>query len=342
MAGIDDVARRAGVSTATVSRALRGLPEVRESTRARVLQAAADLHYTPSSSAASLASGRSRTIGLLTASFVRWFNRNVVAGAERHLRSEGYDVLLHAFDHEPDGSRTPIDMSRLQRRVDGVLVLGIPLTPLELEALDRLEVPVVFVGTAPPGRVRVSMDDAAGARMAIEHLVSLGHRRIGQVTTMLPHDSAWQSPPERETAAQEALARAGLDTDPALRAFGDYTQDSGRRAAAELLDRVPDLTAIFAHSDEMAFGVLEELRARGIGVPDQISVMGIDGHELDDLIGLSTIQQDATTQGETGAMLLLNLIHGEAVDPEARFAIRCVKRHSTGPVMQSTIMSHAP
>ena len=327
--GIDDVARRAGVSTATVSRALRGLPEVREETRQRVLRAAAELNYAPSPSASSLASGRTRTIGLLTASFSRWFNRSVVEGAERTLRAAGFDVLLHAFDFLADGTRAPIDMTTLRQRVDGVLVLGIPLSDDERETLDRLGVPVVFVGTGPPDRVRVRTDDAACSRLAIDHLVGLGHTRIAQIGAALPHDERWSAASRRADAAARRLERAGIPADPSLVEHGDYTQAGGRGAAARLLERHPDLTALYVHSDEMAFGALEELRGRGLDVPGDVSVIGVDGHELGDLIGLTSVVQDAVGQGESGATLLLEMITGQAVASDVRFPVSLVVRRST-------------
>lgn len=329
--GIDDVARLAGVSTATVSRALRGLPEVRESTRARVRRAAAELNYVPSPSAASLASGRTRTIGLLTASFSRWFNRNVVEGAEERLRGAGFDVLLHAFDFAPNGSRAPIDMSTMRQRVDGMIVLGIPLSPEERLTLDNLNVPIVFVGTGPPDHVRVSMDDHDGSRIAIEHLAALGHRRIGQIGAKLPYDAHWSSASERHDGTVAALAALGIDYDDTLEAFGDYTQEGGRAAAAALLDAHPDMTALFAYSDEMAFGALEELRSRGIRVPEDVSVVGIDGHELSGLIGLTTVAQDARAQGDAGASLLLEMIAGSHVGRDVRFPTALVDNGSTAP-----------
>ncbi|HLT66441.1 MAG TPA: LacI family DNA-binding transcriptional regulator [Microbacterium sp.] len=327
--GIDDVARLAGVSTATVSRALRGLPEVREATRAKVRRAAAELNYVPSPSAASLASGRTRTIGLLTASFSRWFNRNVVEGAEERLRGAGYDVLLHAFDFALDGTRVPIDMSTLRQRVDGMIVLGIPLSHEERRTLDSLAVPIVFVGTGPPDHVRVSMDDHDGSRLVVEHLAALGHRSIGQIGASLPHDSHGSSAAERHDGTLEAFARLGIEHDPSLEAFGDYTLAGGRAGAAELLDAHPEMTAIFAYSDEMAFGALEELRDRGIRVPEEMSVIGIDGHELSGLIGLTTVSQDARAQGDAGATLLLEMIAGAHVGRDVRFPVALVENGST-------------
>ena len=283
----------------------------------------------PSPSAASLASGRTRTIGLLTASFSRWFNRNVVEGAEERLRAAGYDVLLHAFDFSADGSRPEIDMSTVRQRVDGMIVLGIPLSPEERKRLVDLNVPTVFVGTGPPDHVRVSMNDIEGSRLAIEHLVGLGHRTIGQIGAKLPYDSRWSSAAERHEGTLLALAASGIDVDESLEVAGDYTQPGGRAAAAALLDARPDITAIFAYSDEMAFGALEELRARGIRVPEDMSVIGIDGHELAPLVGLTTIEQDARAQGDAGATLLLEMIAGAHVGRDVRFPVRLRENGST-------------
>ncbi|UFU06954.1 LacI family DNA-binding transcriptional regulator [Ruania halotolerans] len=331
-AGIDDVARAAGVSTATVSRALRGLPNVREETRTKVLRVASQLNYAPSPSAASLASGRTRTIGLLTPSFSRWFHRNVVEGAERTLRSAGFDVLLHAFDVGSDMTRRMIDTGLLRRRVDGVLVLGLPLAATEIMDLDRLDLPLVFIGAGSPQHVRVHMDDRACSTLAVEHLVALGHRTIGQIHASAADTSRWSPARERADAAAESLAAAGIENDPSLVEYGDFTHEGGRGAAARLLDARPDITAVYAHSDEMAFGALEVLRDRGLRVPEEISVIGVDGHELNELVGLSSVAQDAQAQGEAGATLILEMLTGAPVGSDVLFPVSLEPRRSTGPV----------
>jgi len=327
-AGIFDVARLAGVSTATVSRALRGLPTVRSDTRERVLRAAAALDYYPSPSAAMLASGRTRTIGLLTPSVARWFHANVIEGAERALRSAGFDVLLYAFEVDASMSRDRVDPTVLRRRVDGVLVVGLPVVESELEALTGLGVPLVFIGAGPPGQVRVHMDDAGGAGVVVDELVRAGHRRIGQVLGSPARHVPWSPAVERARGAGERLAAAGIpDAGPAEQ--GDFTVEGGQAAAARLLDRAGDeVTAIFAHSDEMAFGVLTELGARGIRVPDDVSVAGIDGHDLSDLVGLATASQDAAGQGVVGATLVLDMIAGTDVGAQVVFPVTWTPRRS--------------
>jgi DNA-binding LacI/PurR family transcriptional regulator len=328
-AGIFDVARLAGVSTATVSRALRGLPSVREDTRSRVLQAAAELDYHPSPTASSLASGRTNTIGLLTPSVARWFHAHVIEGAERALRAAGLDVLLYAFEVNASMSRAQVDPRVLRGRVDGVLVVGLPVVDSELETLAALGVPLVFIGAGPPGHVRVHMNDARAAGVVVGELVRAGHRRIGQVLGSPARTVPWSPAVERARGAAERLAAEGIAAG-ALVEHGDFTVEGGRAAAARLLDRESEVTAIFAHSDEMAFGVLAELESREIRVPEAMSVAGIDGHDLASLVGLSTVEQDAAGQGAMGAALVLEMIAGTSVGPDLVFPTRWVPRRSLG------------
>ncbi|MBC7291723.1 MAG: LacI family DNA-binding transcriptional regulator, partial [Actinotalea sp.] len=166
-AGIDDVARAAGVSTATVSRALRGLPNVNAETRDRVQRVAEELGYVASPSAASLASGRTRTIGLISPFINRWFFSNVIEGAERALRSQGFDVLLYTFEIDRDAGRHyRVDPAVLRRRVDGILVVGLPLEEDEVRALQGLGRPIVCVGWGGYGIVTVRLDDRGTAKEA--------------------------------------------------------------------------------------------------------------------------------------------------------------------------------
>ena len=179
---MDEVARLAGVSTATVSRALRGLPNVSSATRERVLEAAQSIGYVVSPTASRLASGRTSTIALITPWVNHWFFSNAIEGAERALRAEGFDALLHIFDSSRAHPRTRLEVASLRRRVDGVIVLGLPLDEEEVARLDDLGLPVVFVGTGAPGQVTVRLDDEHVGALATEHLLGLGHRSIAHLT----------------------------------------------------------------------------------------------------------------------------------------------------------------
>lgn len=329
--GIEDVARAAGVSTATVSRALRGLPNVTEATRARVRQVAAELGYVASPSAASLASGRTRTIGLLTPWVSRWFFANVIEGAERTLRASDMDALLYTFE-VTRGPRRRVDLSVLRRRVDGVVVVGLPMTGDEVADLVALGKPLIFIGAGPPDQITVRIDDHATARAATQHLIGLGHRRIAHVTGDRDDTTGWAPVVDRLGGWRAAMADAGLEIPAGFEVRGDFDVARGREAARRLLEEHPDVTAVFAASDEMAMGVILAAGELGLRVPQDLSVIGVDGHDLGELVGLTTMAQDAPAQGVAAAAMMLELIAGAPMPADAIFPTRLIERRTTGPV----------
>jgi LacI family repressor for deo operon, udp, cdd, tsx, nupC, and nupG len=329
--GIDDVARVAGVSTATVSRALRGLPNVSATTRERVRTAATELGYVASPSAASLASGRTRTIGLLTPWINHWFFANVIEGAERALRAEGFDALLYTFEVSRRAPRRRVDPNVLRRRVDGILVVGLPLEDDEIRALVGLGHPMIFIGSGVEGQVTVRLDDFATGREATEHLIGLGHRRIGHVSGSPDDVTPFSPPAARREGWLTALRRAGIPADPMLEVYGHFDVDGGRESAHLLFRQCPDVTAVFAASDEMAMGVILAARDRGLRVPQDLSVVGVDGHDLGEIVGLTTMMQPALEEGATAATLLLEMITGAPVPEDVIYQTRLVDRGSTGP-----------
>ena len=330
-AGIEDVARAAGVSTATVSRALRGLPNVNAATRRRVQDAAAELGYVASPSAASLASGRMRTIGLISPLIRRWFFANVIEGAERTLRASGFDVLLYTFDAGAPGERMRVDPEVLRRRVDGILVVGLPLTVEEMDALRTLGLPLVCIGWGGYGQVTVRLDDRGTARAATRHLLALGHRRIAHITGAPDDVAPWSPPVERAAGWRAAMLEAGVEPSPELEGHGNFDVAGGRLATRDLLARLPDVTAVFAASDEMAMGAVLALRDAGRRVPQDVSVIGIDGHELGELVGLTTMAQQADEQGATAAQIVLDMLAGRDAPVEVVYPTVLVDRGSTAP-----------
>ena len=330
-AGIDDVARAAGVSTATVSRALRDLPNVNRATRDRVRRVAAELGYVASPSAASLASGRTRTIGLISPWVNRWYFANVIEGAERTLRAQGFDALLYTFDVRRESARPRLDPDVLRRRVDGVLVVGLPLEQDEVEALLTLGHPLVCVGWGGFGQVTVRLDDHATALAATRYLIGLGHRRIAHITGSPDDVSPWSPPVDRAAGWRAALAEAGIDFAPELEVHGNFDMAGGRDSMRALLQRAPDVTAVFAASDEMAMGAMLALRDAGLRVPEDVSVMGVDGHDLDELAGLTTMAQAADEQGAVAAQLVLDMIAGGTPPRSVVYPTVLVARTSTGP-----------
>jgi len=337
-ASIDDVARAAEVSTATVSRALRNLPHVSTETRERVQRIAAQMGYTPTPSAASLASGRTRTIGLLTPWINRWFFANVIEGAERYLRANGFDLLLYAFDIHRDAPRRRVDPGVLRRRVDGILVVGLPLEEDEVAALRDLGYPLVFVSAPAYGEVSVRIDDVVTARRATEHLLRLGHTVIGHITGSPDTISGWRPPRYRMAGWQQALTDAGLEASEELVVDGYIDRQAGAASTRALLERVPGVTAVFAATDDLAFGALMAARELGLRVPEDLSVVGVDGHDAGEIVGLTTMAQPAVQQGAAAAALVLDQIAGRAVPREVVYPARLIERGSTGPRLSRLTM----
>ena len=331
MAGIEDVARAAGVSTATVSRALRDLPNVNAATRDRIRVVAARLGYVASPSAVSLASGRTRTVGLISPWINRWFFANVIEGAERTLRAQGFDVLLYTFDIRRDSARPRLDPDVLRRRVDGVLIVGLPLDQDEIDQLLTLGYPLVCIGWGGYGQVTVRLDDHATAYSATQYLLGLGHRRIAHITGAPDDVSPWSPPVGRAAGWRAALIDAGLEPDADLEVHGNFDMAGGRESMRVLLERGTGVTAVFAASDEMAMGAILALRDAGLDVPGDVSVIGVDGHDLGELVGLTTMAQEADAQGAAAAQLVLDMISGLTPPSSVVYPTVLVERTSTGP-----------
>ena len=310
-ASIEDVARRAGVSTATVSRALRGLPHVSAATREQVLRVATDLGYAPSKSAASLATGRTHTVGVVTPHVAKWFFAHLLEAIEAELRVHSYDVLLFAVPTRVDLEPAMFDPTALRERVDAVIVLTLPLTGRELDGLRALQLPLAFVGAAVPAAMSVRVDDVAIGRVATEHLISLGHRRIGHIGGDPGEPLNFSAPVDRRAGWMSALRDAGLEPERALDVPGYFTVEGGRCAMEQLLALPEPPTAVFAASDEMAFGALAAARASGCTVPSDVSVIGVDGHELAETLGLTTVVQPVFGQGRLAADLVLQALGGD-------------------------------
>jgi LacI family repressor for deo operon, udp, cdd, tsx, nupC, and nupG len=318
VAGIEEVARRAGVSSATVSRALSGRGHVSAATRERVLEAAADLGYVVSSSASALASGRMRNVGVVIPFLNRWFYGAVVEGAESALLAKGYDLTLYNLSGNDDERRSVFEHFLLRKRVDAVIAVSLELTEGEVQRLHDMNKPMVGVGGPLPGVRTLSIDDIAVSRLATEHLIALGHRRIAHIGGDSSIEMDFHLPTNRRVGYQEALAAAGIPQDPALFQPGDFTMQGGHAAAKQLLGAPHDRpTAIFAASDEMAIGAILAARDLGLDVPRDVSIIGIDDHELAAFFGLTTIAQYPMLQGRMAVDVLMNELHPVHPEPES-------------------------
>ncbi|MFU8851976.1 LacI family DNA-binding transcriptional regulator [Micromonospora sp. SL1-18] len=317
MTRIDDVARLAGVSTATVSRALRGLPTVSAATRRRVLAAAEQLQYAVSPSASRLAGGKTGTVAIVVPRITRWFFATVVEAVEDHLHQNGYDLLLYNLGGREQTRRRVLRTASLHKRVDALILVATPLRPADVTALTKLDLPGVIIssGSGVPGWPCVRIDDVAAARTATRHLLDLGHTRIAHISGDPDDELAFTTHLDRRRGYQEALRAAGIRPDPSLDVESGFTVAGGTRATAELLARGEPPTAIFAACDEMAMGAITALRDAGLRVPQDVSVIGIDDHDLAEVIGLSTIAQPAAEQGLLAAQILLDPLGVRSPDP---------------------------
>ena len=317
MVSIDEVAKLAGVSTATVSRALSGRGHVSESARERVRSAAESLGYVVSSRASSLASGRTQNIGVIVPFLDRWFFSTVLSGATSALMRAGYDVTLYNITADAAVRREVFSTFLRRQRVDAVIAVSIELDDDETAQLLDLGLPVIGIGGPNPGLRTLTVDDTAVARLATEHLIGLGHRDIAHIGANPEFDIDFHVPTRRRLGFEQALADAGITAKHTFLEPADFTVDGGFRAAKQLLGRPgPRPTAIFAASDEMAVGALLAARDLGFRVPQDLSIVGIDGHELGEFFQLTTVDQFPLAQGERAAGAILAQLEGEP-DAEA-------------------------
>ncbi|WP_270889148.1 LacI family DNA-binding transcriptional regulator [Pedococcus sp. 5OH_020] len=333
MSTIGDVAKAAGVSVATVSRALRGVDRVSPRTRDRVLAAASELHYVASPAATSLVSGRTRGIGVITPYFNRWFFATVISGIEKTLRDEGHHVLLCDLEGPTFDTRMPITQNMLWKRADGAIILNVPPEPSERALLDRLDMPVVTVGNRQSGWPSVRVDDRAAMALATGYALELGHRAIGYAGTVPASVTHLQTPFDRREAFGEVLAQHGITCPPAWTLECDWTAQGAFDHADRLFARPDHPTCVVAASDEMAFGVIAAARRHGLDVPGDVSVIGIDDHVHAQILDVTTVRQDVEAQGRYAGELMLRALKGEEVSAahDHVLEVELVVRGSTAP-----------
>lgn len=332
---IADVAELAGVSESTVSRSLRSLPNVSEATRQKVLQAAAELGFVADPAAQRLATGRTAAIGVIVPYITGWYFTQTITGLEQVFRAAGYDLLLYNLA-DVEGRAHLFDRMPLRRKVDGVMVLALPMEDEEIRVLESLDVPLALVGATGRGFGSVTIDDKAAARTAIRHLVNLGHRRIGILAGDPAHPMHFTSASERLAGALSVLDSvegAAADPDGELVAYTDMSIDGGGLGMAKLMSIENPPTAVFAMSDEMAFGAMKTARKMGLSIPQDVSVIGFDDHSMSDLFDLTTIRQPVVEQGVQGAKLLLDAIRQGRGTPPVKIiaATALVVRETTSP-----------
>ena len=270
---IREIAKRAKVSTATVSRAINRVPTVDPKLAKRVWKIVQELGYYPNTQARALVSGRTRIFGLIVSDLTNPFFPEIVQSFEDTAVEHGYEILLTSTVHDP--KRMEMSVRRMiERRVDGVAILTFGMEESLLEGLRFRQVPLVFVDIGPPlprvCNIRIGYE--RGIRQAVQHLAALRHERIAFVTGPLSLKSAVT----RKDAFETAIREIGMQIDRQLLVEGDHTMEGGMRALGELVKLPTPPTAIMCSNDMTAIGVMREAYERGISVPQQVSVVGFD------------------------------------------------------------------
>jgi DNA-binding LacI/PurR family transcriptional regulator len=307
---IYDVARLAGVSTATVSRALNGKGQIATATRSAIDAAVEQLGYRPNTIARSLVTRSTQTIALLLPDIANPFYAELVAGIQDRVLAEGHTMLLCTTESDPEREERYLNLLRA-KQVDGALVDGLVLPPDRIARFVREGFPIVCldrdVDSASVPLVQV--DNRLGARLATEHLLELGHRVIGHVAGA----ATLRISEERVAGYRQAFTDVGVEPDPGLVVVGSFTEEGGHDAALRLLDR--GVTAVFAANDLSALGVVSALTGRGLRVPEDVSVVGFDDVRFAAFTSppLTTIHQPAREIAERAIGLLLELSGGREV-----------------------------
>jgi DNA-binding LacI/PurR family transcriptional regulator len=327
---IAEIAKRANVSTATVSRTLNQSGPVKATTARKVWRAVTELNYFPNSHARALVSGRSRLIGLIVSDITNPFFPELIRAFEALAAQKQYDLLLTSTDY--DTSRMTACLRRmLERKVDGVAMMTSEMDLSLIKELSKRNVPIVFmdVGQMGPRMSHVSIDYGNGVRQAVDHVVGLGHKNIAFITGPLDLHSART----RRQAFVDGLRHHDITLDRRLVREGTHTAEGGEKAMNELLKLGKGPTAVVCSNDWAAIGALHAIHAAGLRVPEDVSLVGFDDIPLASYTNpaLTTVRMSATDVGSTAFQALFSLIAEGHVEGDIyQVPTRLVVRESTG------------
>jgi LacI family transcriptional regulator len=321
-ATIRDVARRARLSVATVSRALNGFDNVSEQARDRVTEAARELGYVPHAGARSLSLARTNAIGVVLPDLHGEFFSEIVRGMDREASRRGYLLLLSNLHGSPD--QAALALRAMRGRVDGLIVMAPQLNEEELSAALPGGLPSILINTRDRTGTRsaIHLDNAAGARAVVEHLVELGRTRLVHVAGPEGNIDA----DERAAAFLEACAAKGIACEVVR---GDFEEESGARAIRQLLEGGRQFDALFAANDNMAIGAVDALRKAGLSVPGDVAVAGFDDIPLAHHLGLTTVRVRIAELGERALARLLDGLGADDSGEDELHAPELVVRSTT-------------
>ena len=323
--GLREVAERAGVSHMTVSRVLNGHPQVKESTRQRVLEVVAELDFRPNSAARELVTQRALRIGVLIESAVEFGPSSILRAIERSARDGGYSVASFALRDDEDATPEEAVRHLTGQGIDALCVVAPRSSSVAVLRTITAGLPTLVVkAEKDPAFLTVSVDQSAGTRLAVDHLASLGHRDVLHVSGPLD----WLDARARERAFHARTRAWGMRERPIV--IGDWSSDFGYDFAKGLAS-VPEYTAVFVANDEMALGVIHGLHDRGIRVPEDLSVVGFDDLPVSRhfLPPLTTVRQDFPALGALVVDVLIAAIEGRETPRSSRIPAELVVRDSS-------------
>ena len=331
---IEDVAAAAGVSVATVSRALRGLPNVADSTRERVKAVAEQLDYRANPAASRLAMGRSKSVAIVVPIVNSWYFSNVVAGAAAACAEAGYDTIVTGVGAAMRDADVVSAIKALRRRVDAAIFVDITVSDAELETMAAQSLVVMSVGRGLPGVPSVGIDDVEVGRLATQHLIDLGHEKIGVIRGPEHDPFSFAVPNQRLQGHEQAMIVAGLPIAAAMQTPGSFTIQDGVDGFRALMDADEPPTAIFSLADEIAFGVIHAAAKAGTDIPRDLSLIGVDDHEFAPIVGLTTVHQDVSDHGARAGRAVISMLEGEELSPNRSNApVRLVERRTTAALL---------
>ena len=333
-ATIRDVAKQAGVGLGTVSRVINDSPMVSANTRRRVLQVIAELNYVPNPTARRLSLGKTLTIAVIAPFFTRPAVIERLRGIEHTLVESEYDLNIYNVETVKRRDECIREVTRRERS-DGVIIVSLPPHDADIARLAQADVPIVLVDANHPDLTslnRVIVDDVAGARVATQHLIDLGHRRIGFFSDVIDNPFNFTSSRDRYQGYRRALEDAGIPYRSEYCAEDEHGRSEARLWATRVLALAERPTAIFAASDTQAMGVLEAARSAGMQVPQDLSVIGYDDIEIAEYLNLSTVRQMLYESGQRGVELLLESLEQPPDSPVCEvLPTELVVRQMTAP-----------
>jgi len=335
-----DIAQATGFSLSTISRALSNKADVDPETHRKIVDAARQIGYRPNKLARSLRLSTTKTIGVIIADISNPYFGALVKGIEKEARRAGQSVIL--FDTNEDYSREEEAVAvMLEEQVAGVVLTPTQRETGTVERLLEARLPLVLASRrfSSIKTNYVITDDLHGGSLATEHLIALGHKRIGMINGPMSISSA----AERYAGYRQAMERHGLPIEEALVSTGSVSIDDGFDAASALLDLGPHPTAIFAFSDFVAFGVMKAIRERGLRVPEDISVVGYDDNQFASCLEtpLTTVRVPKEQLGMEAAQVLQRQIEGGQPLRQVELLVDLVERESTSPCTQSDLAAHS-